>query len=75
MQDTLKDLESNRYICKQLIAEAKHYGLPLMLGHYAACIHLKNEGIPVPTDVLAWISGGAVSDASIKDWHHPTGGF
>lgn len=75
MLNTLKDLEHDRHVCEQLVAECVHKGWPLMLGHRAMRLYLEQEGVPVPKDLLAWVSGGVMSDSHITNWAHPKGGF
>jgi len=69
----LKKLEEIRYEAEQIFAEGKHFGYPVGLSHLAVQLLFAKINMPVPDDVFAFVSGGAVSDRMIKGWRSPTG--
>lgn len=74
MQHVLDDMEATRREAEQLFAEGVARRFPLAMSRIAVELLLSKRGMPVPTDVLRWVSGGRVSDTEVRDWDSVTGG-
>ena len=70
----LANVEAARLEGLQLVAEGRELGLPLAMSRLAVQIMLRSRGVAVPSDILAFLSKGQVSDDQVKDWRLPVGG-
>ena len=69
----LDQIEFARLEGLQLFAEGRERGFPLALSHLAVQIMLRERGIVIPDDVLAFLFEGQISDRHITNWQSPVG--
>lgn len=69
----LEQIEAARLVGLQLCAEGRERGFPLALSHLAVQLMLRERGIVVPDDILAFLTEGKVSDLQVVNWHSPVG--
>ncbi len=69
MLHVLNDLEKTRIEAEQVLIEGVALRWPLVLTYNLVRFMLKERGVPVPVDLLAWISKGKASDAHVTNWH------
>lgn len=73
MQTELERIQEARNEANQILAECYVKRWPLGLAHMTIQILLREKGIVVPDDVLAWVSYGYTSDTVVKNWASPEG--
>lgn len=73
MLNMLQDVKTARQEAEQMLAEGVHKRLPLAYVHFVISLMLARKDLPVPDDLLAWISQGRVSDKQVDDWRSPVG--
>jgi hypothetical protein len=66
-------MEATRRESEQVFAEGVARRFPLAMSRMAVELLLSKRGVPVPTDVLLWVSAGKASDKDVTDWLSPTG--
>lgn len=72
MTSNLKRLDWLRYEAEQVLAEAHVRRLPFGMAWCAVQALFRQYNVEPPEDVLAFCSGGRVSDSMIADWASPT---
>lgn len=73
MLHVLNGVEEARREAEQLLAEGRVLGFPLALSHLAIQMMLRKRGLPIPADVLAWVSQGFTSDTMVENWESVNG--
>lgn len=69
----LEQIEAARLVGLQLCAEGRERGFPLALSHLAVQLMLRERGIVVPDDILAFLTEGKASDRQVMNWQSPVG--
>jgi hypothetical protein len=69
----LNDTEQAREEALQMLAEARDKKIPIFISLGLVLNMLATRGIEAPSDVLAWVSGGACRTSDITNWHSPVG--
>lgn len=76
MQDHLKAVEKARINAQGIVFKCAKGGYPMWAAREGVIWYLKELAqLPVPDDVLAFASGGQVSDTDVVDWDAPDGGL
>ena len=76
MQDHLKAVDQARINAQGIVFKCAKGGYPMWAAREGIIWYLKElAGLPVPDDVLAFASGGQVSDKDVTDWDAPDGGL
>lgn len=68
--DRIADLRSE---AEQILGEGVARSMPLAVSVLAVRALFEKENVPVPDDVLAFVSGGRVTAAHVRDWSSPFG--
>lgn len=68
--DRIADLRSE---AEQILGEGVARSMPLAMSVLAVRALFEKENVPVPDDVLAFVSGGRVTAAMVRDWSIPFG--
>lgn len=69
----LSKIDEARDIGVQIFAEGVARELPLALAHSAVKSMVLRLGLPVPEDILAFVSKGKTSDSMVGNWSDPLG--
>ena len=69
MKHYLNEVEAARQEAELIIGEGVGKRFPLALSLIAVRILLEKRGLPLPEDVLAWVSNGEISDSMIENPH------
>ena len=76
MQDQLKAVTQARINAQGIVFECAKIGYPIWAAREGVIWYMKNLArLPIPDDILAFASGGQVSDEDVTDWDAPDGGL
>ena len=73
MLNVLTDLEKTRLEAEQVLAEGVARGFPFGVSYLAVRGLLIKRQVPIPADLLAWVSRGKARDCDVTNWDAPDG--
>lgn len=73
MHQILNDTEDARLTAIQMLKEGEVLSVPLQSTVWAILHMLADRGIPIPEDILAWVSYGRFREADVTNWLSPVG--